>query len=292
MEFDYVTLERLDDFKELQDVYNENKFALKKKVEEDITTATVYNNSDGTTIAVGGIPKDTSFKDKTIKQMLTSLLYPYVEITDVVCGAKGGDYEIGSSATLTSVPVSFTAGSENCTKLEIFKDGSSIGKREGTILVSGTSVSIPSASQQISVQSSTGESVSVKITATASDNKGMTSKPSEAKIYCFHRPYYIGAISTLPSTWTSSNITALRKNIGARPGSVSVTLAANNYCIIAYPAIYSDIKSVKDINGLDVTSSIQKTSCNVTCLDGKVIPYKVYYGLKNTATADFIIYFK
>ena len=292
MNNDYVTLERLNNFKELQDIYNERKFALKTKIEEDITSATVYSNADGTTVTVGGISKDSTFKDKTVKEMFTSMLYPYIEITDVICVADGGDYEIGGSAVLSSVPISFAAGSENCTKLEVFRDGALLGKREGAILVSGTSVTIPSTAQNISVQSAGGESVSVKITAAASDSKGITSKPSEPVLYNFHRPYYVGGISMLPASWSSSNITALRKNIAARPESISVTLAANNYCVIAYPAVYSDIKSVKDINGLDVTSSIKKTSCNVSCLDGKVIAYKVYYGLKNTATAEFFIDFK
>lgn len=77
-----------------------------------------FTNQNATTIAVGGIPKGSTFTDKSIKDILQAMLYPYVAFTySSVSG--GGTYEYGTQVTVNTVRPSYTAGSMSLTLAKV-----------------------------------------------------------------------------------------------------------------------------------------------------------------------------
>lgn len=263
-----------------------------KAVETEAQGDITYSNESGTTVAVGGIAKGTTFDEMSLKDIIENMLYPYVAITAgslTITATK--TLEVGDSTTFSSGTVSYTKGSKNCTKLEILDSSNNVlGTNEGTSVASGSTVTLDE-EETVSVPTSTGSSASVSYKGRVTDAQG-TQKTTSNVTFNFYRPYYVGTMEEIPTT--EDEIKALTKTIAGRPANMTASAKANKYWVVAYPSTYSDIKSTKgvvDANGFDVTGNITKTTIDVTCLDNEVKSYKVYYGLKGTADATFTVYF-
>lgn len=262
------------------------------KVEAGTTADMKYTNEAGTTVALGGIAKGTTFDNMDIKDIIENMLYPYVAITAGSLSITATKtLEVGDSVTFDSGTVTYTKGSKNCTKLEILNSSNTVlGTLEDTNVASGSTVTLD-ATETVSVPTTTGSSASVTYKGRVTDAQG-TAKTTGNVTFNFYRPYYVGTMDVVPSV--ESEIKALTKNVAARPATLTAENLANKYWVVAYPATYSDIKATKgvlDANGFDVTGNITKTTMNITCLDGEVKSYKVYYGLQGTADANFTVAF-
>lgn len=256
---------------------------------DDIT----YTNENGTTVAVGGIAKGTTFDEKSLKDIIEDMLYPYVAIVggslSMTVKDSDSNREVGHAITVTNASVSFTKGSKNCVKAEVFDGTTSLGATEGTALTSSVAVDITDTEINPDV-AATAKSGSKSFTAKVTDANN-TTVASGSVTYTFYRPYYVGNAEAIPTT--ADEITALTKTVASRPNTLTASTAANKYWVIAYPAAYGDVKATKgvvDANGFDVTGNlIKQSNITITCLDGKDVAYKVYAGLKGTAAATFTV---
>lgn len=264
------------------------------KVATDANGDMKYTNENGTTVELGGIAKGTTFDNMDIKDIIENMLYPYVAITggSMTMTVQNSDTnrEVGHEITVTNASVTFTKGSKNCTKVEVFDGTTSIGSVEGTALVSPVAVDITDTAVNPTV-AATATSGSKSFSAKVTDAQG-TTVASGTVTYTFYRPYYVGNVDAIPTT--ADEITALTKNVSSLGSSVSASTKANKYWVLAYPSGYSKnvkaTKGVVDANGFDVTSNLVKQSnITVTCEDGTEVAYKVYAGLKGTADATFTV---
>lgn len=114
----------------------------------------------------------------------------------------------------------------------------------------------------------------VKITASSCSNNSSTLTP--------FRKYFYGATTTVPSTVDSAYIRTLtNSNVACSNGktfSITIPEGAKSV-IIAYPATFRDLTSVKDVGafGTDIVGSFTKSTVNVSGANNySPIAYKVY----------------
>lgn len=94
-----------------------------------------YTNDTGCTVAVGGIAKGTTFNNKSVREILEDMLYPYVAFSgfSIATTDASGTFEYGTTKSITKVTPKFTKGSKNISSVKI---GTTSG---GSDLYSGTS---------------------------------------------------------------------------------------------------------------------------------------------------------
>jgi hypothetical protein len=73
---------------------------------------------------IGGILKDTTYENASIKDILTELLFPYVEpsfadYSAFTTYANSGTFEYGTTKTVSKVKVKFNLGSKPITSIKI-----------------------------------------------------------------------------------------------------------------------------------------------------------------------------
>lgn len=132
----------------------------------DITTAynkdttdgfVKYTNPTGTTVAVGGLPKGTTFNNEKLVDILENMLYPYVTFTfnsiSTIDGA--GTFEYGTSKNITKVTPSFTLGSKAINSIKIGTTSGGSDLYEGTTATSGSAITLTTSTSWIGTATKT-----------------------------------------------------------------------------------------------------------------------------------------
>ena len=103
-----------------------------------------YTNSNGTTVAVGGIEKGTTFDDKSIVYILEKMLYPYVALkfTSFTTNPSATTYEYGTQKTITTATPSFELGSRPLTSVKVGSTSGGNNYFNGTTATSGTAITL------------------------------------------------------------------------------------------------------------------------------------------------------
>lgn len=232
-----------------------------------------FTKSTGTTMAVGGIAKGTTFSNKKLMDIINEMLYPYVSFSIsgfTLSPNNGGTFENGSSVTLTGSRTTINAGSENITNVTILDGQTTLGSLSSGL--TGTSFSVP-----IDLTISTNKVLTTKVT----DAHGTTLTRNSAS-FTFVYPFYYGSLNN--GVYDETSVKGLTKLIQGK-GSKKVTFTHNDKCcVFAYPASYGDIRSAIDQNNFDVTSAFTKHTINITGLDQKAVSYNVY--TNSPATLD------
>lgn len=268
---------------ELSNVENEEQTVTGTKITVNLpdysaASDTVYNNSTETLISVGGIPAGSTFENKTIKQMLDLLLYPYVAPV-VSCSSSpknGGTYEYGNTQTITSVTVNVTKKARDITKVEIFNGAESLGSKTEGVEAGGTfvfDVNVPI----------NGTEVQIKATVTDSDGKTVNATAGK---FSWVYPFFYGVSDKAAAEFTSEDVLVLKKDVSAK-GSKSYTYTTtNNKAVIAYPKTYGTLKKVTDSSGVtDYTNSFGiPSTISVTSAEPSWGPVDYYVYTSGNAT--------
>ena len=232
-----------------------------------------YTNHAPTTSAIGGIPKGTTFENKTIQEVLDMLLYPYVKFScSFSTVPNGGVYEKGQEVTVTSGTVSITHGSVPIEKIEIYDDST---------LIKSFNNNFETNTFTLSQTVYTNKSFLAKVT----DIKGETSTVYSGA-FKFVDPYYVGAIGE-NDLLSAELIKTLEKKVVAK-GNKTYEISMNQQkAVIAYPSDYGSLTKIYDANNFDVTETFEKitlqinnTSYNVYVLSvpaTSIMTYKFNY---------------
>lgn len=118
--------------------------------------------------------------------------------------------------------------------------------------------------------------IQVKVT----DNKGgVTTANSVALDFVY--PFYYGTVSN-GAVVDSALITGLTKDV-SKKGAKSYNYTTSNSCmVIAFPKSYSNLASIIDPNGFNITDSFIKQEVNVAANDSTTQVYNVYVSGANT----------
>ena len=222
----------------------------------ELQIGTTYDNSTPTPQAIGGIPKGTTFDNKPIKEILGQLLYPYVAFSASISmyPKNGGVVKTQNNQTVTGCTVSITKGSAEITKIEV-KYGNSVKATKTSNIGTSNTFTFDSA---ITITSS---SSSKNLTAVVTDETG-ASKTATSSSFTFVDPYYYGVTTKAASELTINDILSMTEDVKTK-GSKSYSYTMNQQrAVIAYPASYGNLSSIKDANNFEVLDTFNKVTIN------------------------------
>lgn len=245
---------------------------INKEIEDRKEADTTLTNNElrftkevGTTVAVGGIEKGTTFKDKKLIDIINDLLYPYVafNITSLnLSPNNGGTFEKGSSVTVINSTIWLNLGSEPIVRVSIFDGDIKLGEKTENLV--GNNISIP-----INLTIS-----DYKILKTEVEDKYGTRLNRNSSSFNFVYPFYYGSL--LSGVYDAENIKKLTKVVQGKGSKKFSFTHTDKCCVIAYPASYGNLKNIIDQNNFDVTSSFVKHEVKIIGLDEKEVSYFVY----------------
>ena len=209
-----------------------------------------------------GIEANTTFPigtplEEIIKKMANKMVLPTVRLTSSLSTLV---YEIGTTVrnghTLTA---KVTKGSSDITKVEFFKNNTSVSVIEQNVSSGGN------------FTYSDGNNISAdttyKVVVTNVEGKTVTSTLSVK----FYNPYYSGVTNKNTNDITVTDVTSMTKDISAK-GTKTYKYTSNNlYCSIAYPKSYGQLSSILDGNGFQNLDSWVKKEIEINN-----VPYYVY----------------
>lgn len=232
-----------------------------------------FTKSTGTTMAVGGIAKGTTFSNKKVLDIINDLLYPYVSFSIsgfTLSPNNGGTFENGSTITLSNSTTNVTLGSESITRVTVYDGASKLGEKTSAL---------------------TGNSFQVPITLSIKNNKTLKTEVEDAKgtilsrnssAFTFVYPFYYGSL--VNGVYDEASVKGLTKVVQSKGSKTFKFTHSDKCCVIAYPSSYGNLKTVIDQNNFDVTSAFTQHTVSITGLDGTPVNYYVY--TNSPATLD------
>ena len=172
-----------------------------------------------TTVALGGLAKGTNLKGKTLREILTQILCPYVKFTfsSFSTTVAAGTYEWGASKVLSKFKPVFTLGSEPLTavKLGTTSGGSDLyNNTNPTSITSNTDITLASS---YTIPSTTA---STKIYCTFADGEGSAHETTLNVTFSFVKYYYytVTSSTTIPTTATAIGSSSVKDSISTQNG--------------------------------------------------------------------------
>lgn len=261
-------------------------FTLWERLNETATASNIYQNTNQTPVAIGGIPAGTSFSTPhTMQMMFDMLLYPYISPTLSMASLNNKEYGSG-----LPISINWSVVKKTNTITGITVDGQSFtptgNSQTGTKNANGT-YSIPA-------PSSTINTFTMSVTDGTSTNTTNTSFTWMNRIYwgtlnlssIGNPDFGINPGSASLIVLNSAMVSAL-DGAGVSPGNqLSSTKSktytsingAGKYLIFAWPSSVSGALTPSFmVNGLQNTAFIRiKTNWNFTNTFGFTTPYEVW----------------
>lgn len=227
------------------------------KITEDITA-----NTDAGAIKVN----DKVLKDTTFTQFVKQLLISEIAPTTTFTATNSGLVKKGTSTTTSLKLVINTLGTGTPVSIE-FMEGSTVIDTQTYVSGTNTYTYAPSGS----ITTTTTFKAVLKYTK----SDGSSATISKDQKFTFVDPAYYGAVASAPTT--SADVIAVGNETVTDKRGRTVTYALSNqkscYC---YPTSLGALTSIKDANNFEYIGSYDRTTVNVTTLDGTVVAYYVY----------------
>lgn len=230
-----------------------------------------YSNSN-VTMSVGGIKAGDNIEKMTLQEVLNKILSPYVAIKSFTMSNNITTVqEKGTTATITSVRPSWTAGSKPITKFSVYKDSTYT-----TLLDENTTGAVITG---LSVSGTSNFAVYGKLT------DGDTTLTASTSV-TFVDPFFYGVIAD-----TTATISGLTKTVVSKGDKTYKFTCNGEHPIIAYPASYGALKSVLDSNGYEYLNNFTLTTKDVSVSSGTV-SYNIYVYNDEFTGTDYSFTFK
>lgn len=226
-----------------------------------LTEAVTANTAAGAIAVNTTIPKDTTFT-AFVKKLLIAEIAPTTTFT----ATNSGLVKKGTSTTTSLKLVINTLGTGTPVSIE-FMEGSTVIDTQTYVSGTNTYTYVPSGS----ITTTTTFKAVLKYTK----SDGSSATISKDQKFTFVDPAYYGAVASAPTT--SADVIAVGNETVTDKRGRTVTYALSNqkscYC---YPTSLGALTSIKDANNFEYIGSYDRTTVNVTTLDGTVVAYYVY----------------
>ena len=237
-------------------------------LDEDITfTEECFGIEANTTFPVG------TPLEEIIKKMANKMVLPTVRLTSSLSTLT---YELGVTVyNGTTLTANVTKGSSDITKVEFFKNNTSVSVITTNVANGG------------SFTYADGNNISTdttyKVIVTNVEGKTVTSTLSVK----FYNPYYYGVTNKGINDVTVTDIKNMTKDVSAK-GTKTYKYTSNNlYCTIAFPKSYGQLTSILDGNGFQNLDSWRFKEIEINS-----VPYYVYQTGTVVICNDFKYEFK
>lgn len=233
--------------------------------------------------SLGGIKTGDNLNNMSIQDVLTKLLYPYVEpnINSYLTYTPiKSIFEVGETIQVRKINTEIAKKSNSIEKIEFLYNNEVLATLIDGISNGGNfSHTFPNA---ITLSTNTPfDKFQVKV---YDGNKEFT---SNTYAFTFIRPFYYG-VCNIEDTIASN---MLNKDLSVK-GDKTYNFNLDNQCIvIAYPIEYGLLSSIIDINGFEISNSFEHFTQTLYGLYGLTHDYYVYKSSPSTNT-NFKVQFK
>lgn len=248
----------------------------------------IFKTDIETIDTIGGITAGTNLNGLTTHQILTLLLYPYVDavVGDAIATPNGGVYEKGTTQIITEVKISITKKSKPITSVALYNGSTLIEIKTGDEVKSGGEIAFTNLGIEVPTN---GNQLTVEVTYPDADGVDKTVFKN-TKFITFVYPYYMGTCAA-GVTIDETLIKNLNKKIEIEGNKSNLFTISNGHMVFAYPKDYGALKSILDPNSFETINNYARYEINVTGLDGSAQPYYVYVS-EATTVESFKVTFK
>jgi hypothetical protein len=242
---------------------------------EQFNENTVYSNDTPTVNTLGGVAAGTIFDNMPVNEVLTKILYPYIQpgVSANTAPNNGGTFEKGDVKTITKINAVVTKKSEKIKKIEYFDSTTSLGVKEGDTVANGGTFGL-----DVNIEVNANKNFSVKVTD-AADKTYSASTGSFSFVY----PYYMGVCAD-GAEINETLVKGLTKKVEARGNKTQAFTCDYQRMVFAYPKAHGVLGTIYDQNNFKVTDTFKKYEINVTGLDNTSQTYYVYVNEASTVT--------
>lgn len=227
---------------------------------------------------LGGIKAGVDLNGKPIREVLTTLLYPYVAyvINSTSRTAAAATLENGATQTLSSASIKITKKSYAIQSVKLFNGATLLGEKTGSDVANGGTITF----SNLDITVSKDNNPNLKFTVF----DGETTSNHNIGASTFVYPYYWGKC-TKNAAITEDLVKGLTKSIASKGNKtdISFTCAAERM-VFAYPKAYGVLKSIIDPNNFEIINDFTRHEISVTGLDGTAQAYYVYVSSASTIT--------
>lgn len=263
---------------ELTEMLLKNDKKIKNELEEKIdkidiggSTSESFDRDDLTAVTVGGLNSGSSIKDKTTKEVLESILFPYQKPTvSFTISPNTTIYETGNTISRIVFSITATKKSNNIQSIKIYNGSTLLTTITDNVSNGGNfsytyNCSITS-NVTLKIEVSDGEN-----TVSATNNIVFTSK----SYYGFVNDGTIIDASTVKGLQNS----ALKTSKSFTYGEIT---CSNSKIVYAYPQSFGALTSILDASGFEYIDSYSRTNISI---DG--INYYVYTLIEPVSLDNF-----
>ena len=232
----------------------------------------VFDRDDLTVVTVGGLNAGSSVKDKTTKEVLEEILFPYQKPTaSFTISPSTTTYAVGD--TISSITFTINAGKKS-------KDIQSIKIYDGSTLLTTITSGVANGGT-FTYNYACNITANTTLKVEVADD---TSAVSATKNITFTYKSYYGFVAD-GTTVDETVIKGLQKNVlkTSRALTYSGITCTNSKIVYAYPQNQGLLSSILDGNGFDYLGSY---NYSVISVDG--VNYYVYVMIDPTTLDDFI----
>jgi len=227
----------------------------------------------GISALTGASFSSTGIKDTLDKIIRITYTLPSASLSGTGSGTLR---ENGDTQTNPTLSVSITEKSDPILDVAFYADSISGPNQIGTTQTSGGG--IPSGgtnTQATSLTFSANKTFWSRVRDTGASNGGTPQNRDVSVSYSFVYPYYYGNGA---SGLTPAQVAMLNKQIISNTGTKAETFSANagDKLYFAYPASYSSLTSILDVNNFETISDWTLSTSSITGLDGNAVSYKIY----------------
>lgn len=228
---------------------------------------------------VGGIPAGTNLDGKTMREIISMMLYPDIApklSINLDNSPSGSIFEVGTTVTLNEITASVTKTSNDIKSVTLYESNTAI---EAVTDIQNTNNNM-TFSWDIN-KDITSSMAAGHYKVIVEDIKGKTVSAS-TKAINFYNPMYYGVVNSNVGVEniTESIVLAFNGKIIEAKGNkaVSFTTSAERM-VFAYPKEYGPLSSIVDPNRYDIIKSFDMTTLTI-----KNVEYYVYMNNANTST--------
>jgi hypothetical protein len=253
-----------------------SRFATKEQVDKKADN--LFKTDIMTVAPLGGIGIGDNLNNQSIQDLLTKLLFPYVEPTihaELLYHPNVLTLEFGEKIMVEGMRVHVGKKSEDILSLSFLRDGYILDSYSKDVAEGGVFEKIFSYPVEIIRPIS-----NTYFQARVMDKKE-TIVFSNTVAFNFYYPYYYGIIEE-DAMITDTLILDLNKQVCERGNKTYTFSPRNQRILIAYPKTYGRLKSILDPNGFEQLASFYCIELEIPCLDNTNQIYYVYYNRPST----------
>lgn len=279
----FISLMNTGGYETQRFLFDMSQIAFKGYVDYALDDEMIFNNSDVTLQAIGGIKAGESLNGLTIHQVLNRLIFPSTADVSASIGytPTGRVFEKGSVVTVTSIYGTANSNTEPINNIK-FYDGETV--LETQYGVEG-SVSHYFA-QPIEITDSI-TSDRFRLCANTDSKSNYANTLSLEFVY----PYYYGVYHGNMDGITGEVVASMSKMVQSKGNKTLHFTTKDERFVFAYPSSYGKLMRISDTNGFDVTDTFKVREIMVKCADDTTQSYYVYANNENTVTNFKMIFY-